>query len=405
VVTRLRRLPAHIVGLWHNDRRRLLHEALLVFLVLGFLIAAERVWADLFYLIILPLALHEGWRRRTSWRWSDPTVHVIIGCGLIVLFALSLAWDESAQATPTLLYRWCWDAFCTCVFVLALADALASSPAYRTWLTKAVIAAASINGLISIIEFLVFAESWGRDPTRLAGWGETRHPILGAVIIGVVVLMAAAQALKTADGRYSVAAGIGLVFIALTGSRGPGLAILVALALLLWGSRPKWLLLAIASAVVGIGFLALIDYALLVRIAGAVLLRGDSHRFIIWQMSWHDISLRPLLGYGPAYRIDRPGEDFPHNLFLSTWLYTGLVGLTLLVAYLAAVLRQALQAPADLDRMLNLAILVHVLISAMTDLGQVIRGPGPMWYIIWLSTLFCAANGNPGRDQPPLLRS
>lgn len=394
MVAAFRRLPAHLAGLWHGDRRALLHEALLAFLALGFLIAPEPAWADLFYVLLLPLALHVAWMRRASFRWSDVPAHVAIGSGLVLLFALSLIWDESAHAAPVSLWLWFWDALCTMVFVLSLADALASSAAYRTRLVNWIIAAATLNAVISVARFVLFAESWGSDPTRLGGWAEMRHPILGAIIMGMVVLLATGRALATGKWRYAVVAGIGLLFIALTGSRGPALAIMTAMALLLGASRPRLFLLAVTTAALATGALALVEHAALARIVTTMLNRGDSHRFIIWQLSWHDILRRPLLGHGPTYRIDRPDEAFPHNLFLSTWLYTGIVGLTLLLAYLAAVLRQALKAPPGLDRILRLAILLHLLICAMTDFSQVVKGPGPMWYMLWLGTLFCAANQN-----------
>ena len=392
-----RRWPLQVARLWRDDRRRLLHEALLVFLALGFLLPAERVWADLFYVILLPLALAVAWQRRSLWRRCGPPVHVVLGGGLILVFALSLTWDQTARSDPVLLWYWGWASLCTFVFVLALADALAARGAYRRRLVEAIVAAAAVNAALSVARFLLLAEGWSSDPTRLGGWAETRQPILGAVMMGLAVLLAADRALRTERRRYGAAAGLGLLFIALTGSRGPALAILLSLALLLGGSRPKLFLSLIAAAALAIGCLAVVDPAVIGRVVGAALLRGDSHRLAIWQLSWHDIRLRPWFGHGPAYRIAMPGEDFPHNLFLSTWLYTGVVGLALLLTYMAAVLRQVLRVPMP-DRLLRLAILAHLLISALTDLGQAIRGPGPLWYIFWLGTLFCAANGSTAPD-------
>ncbi|WP_081773563.1 O-antigen ligase family protein [Acetobacter papayae] len=50
-------------------------------------------------------------------------------------------------------------------------------------------------------------------------------------------------------------------------------------------------------------------------------------RLAIWQTSWEAIRQHPWLGYGPTYHLARiHNESFPHNLFLSAWLYNGVVG-------------------------------------------------------------------------------
>jgi O-antigen ligase len=111
-------------------------------------------------------------------------------------------------------------------------------------------------------------------------------------------------------------------------------------------------------------------------------------------LSWHDLMQHAWIGYGPGYRLNSPpGEQFPHNLFLSTWLYTGLVGLVLLLIYLLKVLQSALSSPVKADRATNIAILLLLVVSAMTEFSQLIKGPGPMWYIFWLPTLLALSNG------------
>jgi O-antigen ligase len=379
--------------LWRSDRRALLHELLLLFLPLGLLIAPEPVWSDLFYVLILPLALHVAWVNRGAIRLGAMPLYLMIGNALILLFLASLVWDETAHAKPAFLRIWAWDGICTLAFVNALADALRSGAAYRLRLVRLLVIALAINAAISFARAPFVPSSWSGDVLRMGGWAETRHPILGAVMIGILVLLAVWRALETKDWRYWAAAAIGLIFIALTGSRGPALAVTVALVAQIGIGRPRTFFVLAALAAIGVALIAVTDFAWLSAAIRDQLARGDSHRFAIWQMSWQDIAQRFWLGHGPAARIDRPGEDFPHNLFLSTWLYVGAVGVALLAAYFVCVLVQALRAAALHDRMLNVALLIHVLLSAMTDFGQAIKGPGPMWYMLWLATLFAAANG------------
>ena len=184
---------------------------------------------------------------------------------------------------------------------------------------------------------------------------------------------------------------VGLVFIALTGSRGPALAVMGALVVQLGWAYPRLLagLILAGGAAVLLG-LAL-DYGFFAHIWAGVAARGDSHRFVIWQLSWADIQTAFWQGHGPGHRLpNRPNEDFPHNLFLSTWFYTGLIGLGLLLAYLALVALRALAAPSRAERALRLSLLVNLVICGTTDFGQVIKGPGPIWYLIWIPTIFAA---------------
>ena len=394
--------PSGLAALWRSDRRALLHEMLLMFLPLGLLIAPEPVWSDLFYVLILPLALHVAWVHRRAIRLGALPLHLLLANAFILLFLVSLAWDEQAHAKLGYLRIWAWDAICTLVFVNALADALSSSAIFRVRLIRLLVGASVLNALISFVRLPFLPGAWSGEVLRMGGWAATRHPILGAVIIGIVVLMAVSRALENHDWRYWAAAGIGLVFIALTGSRGPALAVMVALTVQIGVCRPRTLLALIVLGALGLALLAAVDFDWVATTVRNQLARGDSHRFEIWQMSWHDIEQNLWFGRGPAGRIDRPGEDFPHNLFLSTWLYVGAAGVALLVTYLATVLRQSWRAVMLPDRMLNIAILLHVLLSAMTDFGQAIKGPGPMWYMLWLSTLFCAANigGGSLRSRP-----
>ena len=393
--------PREIMALWRGDRRALLHEFLLIFLAAGFVVAPEPLWSDLFFIFLVPLALVLAWRYRAELSLAAMPAYLKAGCLLILWFTLTLAWDPTAQARPAMLVNWFWNCLCTLIFVLILADGLARTMAWRERLMRGLILAAAGNEMISFIRLPFNPENWWSGVLRMGGWAETRHQILGAVIIGIIVLMALARAVQTRDRRYWAAAFAGLAFIALTGSRGPEGAVAVAVAVLLGASQPKALAALVLAGLAVFGVFALLDWSLLSHMVTSQLARGDSNRMLLWSLSWEHIQLSPWIGHGPAYRLPRDYDAFPHNLWLSTWLYTGLVGVMILLAYLALVLRRCFFAENRAGVALNLAILVHVMLCAVTDFSQVVKGPGAMWYMFWLSTLFCARGTITPADASP----
>jgi hypothetical protein len=74
---------------------------------------------------------------------------------------------------------------------------------------------------------------------------------------------------------------------------------------------------------------------------------------------------------------------FPHDLYLSLLYYSGAIGLLLFLA-LAAVLAARLLRAWDADAPWLAALGIAVLLGGLTDLGQVTKGPGPMWLILWI---------------------
>ena len=139
----------------------------------------------------------------------------------------------------------------------------------------------------------------------------------------------------------------------------------------------------------GLGVALVVALAVALAVPGAwwqgLLARGGSHRLEIWTQTLAVLRQAPgwaaWVGLGPGATIGRPGEDFPHNLLLSTAFYGGLIGLGLLLALLGLVALAAWRGP---ERPLRLALLVLVLGVGMTDLSNLAKGPSPMWYVVWV---------------------
>jgi O-Antigen ligase len=396
---------------------------LLVVVGSGFVVSPEPLWAFVFYLLVMPnqlQALARGMADRSLVRDIPPVLMVAIG--LICWFVLTLAWDRTAAGHPSVQLLWVWNGLSTLTFVTGCYAAFVGSASSRDFdpassrdfdpassrdfdpassrdvspassrdqLITVLIAGSVVNAFIAFLRLPFLAKVWEALPLRMPGWAETRQPILGAVIIGVGVLLAVSRLLERRSMRAnSFAACVGLLFIGLTGSRGPLLAILGALGLMLAMVRARLLGIAVLAVLLGLGLVELLAPHLITLVWHAVADRGGSNRLVIWETALDAIQTSPWVGLGPTARLDRPNEGFPHNLFLSTVFYAGLVGLVLLLALLGLVGRIAWRQPHGVDRSMRLALLAYLVASGMTDLSIVIKGPSPLWYIIWLPLILC----------------
>lgn len=378
-------------------------RGLLLFVVgAGFVVSPEPVWSMLFYLLIIPIqfralagAVRDGTFRR------DMTPALAAAIIMILWFVLALAWDHSAAGHPGVQGLWVWNAFCTLLFVWGCHEAFTRSEAWRDRLITVVIACGTLNAWIAIIRLPFLGDAWDQDSLRMPGWAETRHPILGAVIIGVPVLLAASRLLQRRSVKanaFALASCLG--FILLTGSRGPILAIGGALTLFLGMVRPRLLAIVAVAALVILCIVELLAPSVLATVWHAFTDRGSSDRLIIWRLSLKAIETSPWVGLGPTARLNRVNEGFPHNLFLSTLFYAGVVGLVMLLTLLALVGRIAWRQPRGVDRSMRIALLVYPMLAGMTDLSILIKGPAPMWYMVWLPLIICMGSGRPFATAP-----
>jgi O-antigen ligase len=113
----------------------------------------------------------------------------------------------------------------------------------------------------------------------------------------------------------------------------------------------------------------------------------------IWNSAWDYIQQRPVLGYGAASGgTFAQSWTFPHSLYLSTWYYSGIIGLILVISLFATLLYGALRIPDTANRGFVLSLLSVPAVAGITDLGQAIKPPSEEWYIIWLPVIIASAS-------------
>jgi O-antigen ligase len=382
-----RRLSSAALSRW-------LPGALLVFVASAFLLPSQPAYSLVFYLAVLP-CLAARLRAGTWPPLADPAQRAAIA--LVVWSGLTLLWgtDDGHRS-----WRFAGDTVCTLALLLAMAAALPDA-AFRARLGTVLVACGALNAAWSIGLAFVIQPA---EP-RLHGWGATIHPILGAAVIATSGLTALARGLVPAAPRRGrvlnlVAAGLVVTFILMTESRGPLLA--AGLATILLCAASVWRLRAFLTLAAALAVWASLPPAARKHTEYVLVERGSSHRFQIWDYTVGLIRDRPLFGHGLAANLHLNIGDvitFPHDLYLSLLFYSGIVGLGLFVA-MAAVLTWRLRPAGWAGGWRNAewawlsALWVNVLMAGLTDLGQITKGPGPLWFIVWVPVgLLLAATG------------
>ena len=355
---------------------QVLRATLLVFVAGAFLLPTEPAYALVFYLLPMPLAvliLPATWRRITV------DTGIALGGLLIAWSALTLAWghDDGHRSL-----RFAAGAAATLLFFGTTLGAWRNAPGSWRHLGTVLIWAGAANAALSV----ALGPFEPQNGDRLHGWGVTSHPILGASVMAAGYLAALVRVLGESRLRAANAGACAVMalFILLTESRGPLLAASVATLFLCAAGCWRWRALGLLFFAGGAWFL--LPRSLRHYQAAVLVARGASHRFEIWHRTLQMVAAHPLLGNGLAANLDLPGMTFPHDLYLSVLFYSGLVGL-LLFAGLAGVatmrLWQERRAPG-LDWLWVVSLWINTLLSGLTDLGQITKGPGPMWFIVWM---------------------
>ncbi len=371
----------------------LLPAAVLLFTAAAFALPGEAAYGMVFYLTVLPLA---AWRSRPR---HLPRTGIDAGLGLalalIAWSGLTLLWGED---TGHRRFGFALATLSTAAFVIALRDTFEAPSLRRRW-AAVLVWAGTANAAWSLLVGLPGLIAG----QRILGWGVTRQPILGGAVMSLACLTALARAAEPGRTRrsrnlYLAACLVMAMFVLAMQSRGALLALTGGLVWLLaaspWRTRVGVALLAAICA-------CLLLPASLRRQAASLLLdRGSSHRFEIWRVTTRLILQKPAFGHGLAANVPPSPTGFPHSLVLSLLFYSGAVGLILFAALAWRALRRLAASSPTPERAWIAALCLSGTLAGLTDLGQITKGPGPLWFIVWAPLLLAlthiqkASNGD-----------
>ncbi len=218
------------------------------------------------------------------------------------------------------------------------------------------------------------------------------HPILGALVMQTAYLTAVARGLTGTGRRWPnlAAATVMAIFILMTESRGPILAAAAATLFLCVSGPWRWRALGALAAMVAVWYA--LPSAVHQHSTQVLERRGTSHRLEIWEYALQLIGNRPVVGHGLAANLHisvvngKVTDDitFPHDLYLSLLFYSGIVGFLIFVALVVMLVWRLFRGWDRTEAPWLAALGIGALLGGLTDLGQVTKGPGTLWLILWV---------------------
>lgn len=249
-----------------------------------------------------------------------------------------------------------------------------------------------IGALTAVISLFLFYSRAPFPSARLEYLADQfRNPILGAIIYGMTLLVIYFHILKKTSKKshrwlYVIFMVIISGSILLTQSRGPTAILLGAFITGGLLTRDKKLLITLACIIVIIGAALIFNVR---QVEKAITDRGISYRIELLEKTLSMIRGHVLFGKGITTEQDIVSDDglhlhHPHNVYLATVLYGGLVGLSLLLIMLAAAFRESLNY-FFLTRDITLFVLILFgSCTIITSQDKIITHPHPLWFSFWL---------------------
>jgi len=242
---------------------------------------------------------------------------------------------------------------------------------------------------------------------RLYLWGVLDNPIASATVFGALFLLSAKEYLCTKNYYllliYFLLCLLFVLEMLLTKSRGPQLALIFTIPLLFFFIKP-----------VGYKRLSYPLFVFMVLILTAIFFtdflellfsRGFhlSFRDIIWRDSVFLSLEKPFFGYGLGtdFSFVLPGNDLnnwhtstvshSHNIILSTWLYTGFVGVAFFITIIYYAVRVSLNNNKKSFIIFGVIIMYGVL-CLLTNSSFSISRPNERWFVFWMPLAFIIAH-------------
>ncbi len=194
----------------------------------------------------------------------------------------------------------------------------------------------------------------------------------GSVMSGVATVMSVYLAVRLRQGRWWLIAAVDAGAVVASGSKTGQILLPISLliAWALWRNRP------VARWVLPLTLMVVVSILILGAQPPAVSVNSLDARQFLWSQARAAISSSPFLGLGyggwdlresPYFPFVGSASYPPHNLFLNTWLASGIVGLALLLLFLWETWRVALRGP---DRALGTATAVAFAWTVIHSMGD-----------------------------------
>ena len=256
----------------------------------------------------------------------------------------------------------------------------------------------AVSALVALVNHYVLqGQPLGYRAYRISSMGigqlgDIGHPINAGIYYGVFATFLFSWLCIRPQSRVTMAAGLGglailLIYVLMTWSRGPILAVLgaiVATCILIRNKKTNTFLAIgiIASLAV---FLLFKDFLLSPNVADTDL----NGRTKIWLSALNAIKTSPFIGYGfnSETKLLLSGNTYvfhAHNLLLQTIINYGLIGFLFFVALIFGMLNNIRNQWQLNSSKYALILLIFAGICMISDVYNIIIRPDEYWLLIWL---------------------
>lgn len=387
-----------------NRNVSLINYFFLAFLFIGLIAPWDSLYKAVFYVLLTPLLFWKLYRSPGQITGQDGIIHLSLI--LVAYVACSSFIVSDASFSEHLRhFRWAIETLLLIFAMQIVTPYWLERPAfYGRLFLAAVLTASSITLLIYIAN--------GQYPERLEGYGFLDHSIVAPAVLAVLwamgfTLLNAAHSLKRQDHTLILISLIVMgILCLLTMSRGPIISLLVYLVFIgsvfiLILNKNQRVTVLLGIAVFSLLLWPITQLAELGSITDRMIGRGVSHRLDIWVATIKNPPASIIFGEGYATLFqDTPagqavmrqtGFEFwhPHNLLLSTYYFSGLVGAFLFLSLLILLFRRIITTQTSFrEKALLLGLLILVISLNMTRGHLIIASPDPVWVLFWIPVLF-----------------
>lgn len=378
--------------------RQFVYWTLLIFLAGFYFFPKSKPHNTAYYaLVLLPFLLSLR-RQDLALYWQSSVFRLVII--FLVYLTLSVAWGEQTTINDWIKYTK------RLVYMLGFVSMVMAyyNPQYLNKLSKVIACTAVVMAVISMY---IYDSSLYPPPDRLKNFGILEHEILAASTYGFAAIMLLYGChFKHSYAMWFKLTGVSILMLdmLLTQSRGPLLALISSICIveMLRGQYRKMVTgFLVVTSIIGLFMVTdTIETVHFISRNG-----GDSYRFQIWQLIWQRIMDSPWFGLGLStnetiHLSACSCIPHPHNVFLATMFYGGIIALLLLLVLLAHTILIAIRQYKNEGQVKFLAFLIFGVICGLTDGNKLIDHPRPMWLYFWLPIMLVAAQQV--TRQPPL---
>lgn len=358
-------------------KRSFLPTLLLLFIMIFFVSPNNKILNKFYYFIVLPTAVLS--LRLADYRWLYKLIPLRYLLLLFAYLCLSLCWSNITPGDRPQVYI--FQSLYILYFVISIIITAQYRDNWLAWLGP---------GLALIVTMHVIIVSWiwySVHPlaVRIEGLGRLNNPLELASIYAVIAAFCSISYIRGKDKMsyaYLAPFFVSLGGIILTRSRGPLLAILVVTigaGLLIRNQRSKYLITLIV--LIGLACLA-IEPNVLYSLSE----RGTSFRPEIWEKGWPRIMESWVFGHGIATSLEVTINEqmqfhHYHNIILSTWFYSGIIGILLLVILIGKTIIYGLRNSSTWPWV---SAFIAGSICLWTNGDRLMIHPYPLWLYFWL---------------------